>query len=159
MSQCGRFWFVTLNAWDAEVDGSEAGEVRLWHDDTNTLVGHFASASDAKWAAQDYMDDIRGEAIRERNERLVANQDEPVEEFTASGGDWPIDGLRIVGTRELTQTEVDNEIWHTTTVALELENGSILYASQDPEGNGPGALFGQDKDGGCFQLGVTSAPA
>ena len=151
MSQCGRFWFVTLNAWDAEVDGSEAGEVRLWHDDTNTLVGHFASASDAKWAAQYYMDNIRDEAIRERNERLVADQDEPVDEFAVAGA-------RIVGTRALTQTEVDNEIWPATTVALELENGVILYASRDGEGNGPGALFGQYKDGGCFQLGVTNAP-
>ena len=74
MSQCGRFWFVTLTVFIDETvmrePHGEPGEVRLWHDDTNTLVGHYASASDAKWAAQDYMDDIRDEAIRKRNERL-----------------------------------------------------------------------------------------
>jgi hypothetical protein len=189
LSQCGRFWFVDLAVGK---DDPEYWGWRLWHADSETLVGHYASASECKAAAQSYLDWLRAGDLKPglqvpehlfasaaiekdahwfrwqttRNEEddpldrddggptdeLVkvckATDDNPVDEFT-------IDGARIVRTRTLTQAEVDNEIWPETTVALELENGVILYASQDPEGNGPGALFGQYPDGCCFQLGVT----
>ena len=144
MSQCGRFWFVG--------DLADSNWIRLWHDDTNTLVGHYLSESDAKGAAQFYLD-----GLKHRNEEADPldrddggpTDDNPVDEFT-------IDGARIVTTRALTQVEVDNEIWPETTVALVLENGIVLYASRDAEGNGPGALFGQYKDGACFQLGIST---
>jgi len=138
MSQCGRFWFVG--------DLADSNWIRLWHDDTDTPVGHYLSVSDTKAAAQRYLDGLK------HRDDGGPTDDNPVDEFT-------IDGARIVGTRALTQVEVDNELWPETTVALELENGIVLFASRDPEGNGPGALFGQYKDGGCFQLGVTNAPA
>ena len=32
------------------------------------------------------------------------------------------------------------------SAVLELDDGTILYASQDYEGNGPGAIFGTDKN-------------
>lgn len=51
-SQCGRFWFVAL-------DSSDCPWIRLWHDDTDTLVGHYLSASECKAAAQSYLDGLK----------------------------------------------------------------------------------------------------
>ena len=144
-SQCGRYWFVTLRGEAGNYGPGEIGEVRLWHGDTEMIVGHFPSASEAKAAAEHHLKWMWKNGARGRGEA----EQNPVDEFT-------IDGARIVCTRVLNQVEVDNEIWPETTVALELENGIVLYASRDPEGNGPGALFGQYKDGGCFQLGVSN---
>ena len=55
--------------------------------------------------------------------------------------DWPV-GLRIVGIREMTDKERDLYAWYGPAVVLVLEDGSLLFPSQDEEGNGPGALFG-----------------
>lgn len=47
----------------------------------------------------------------------------------------------------MTEEEMDREGWYArgvNPVALELDDGTVIYPSQDPEGNGPGDLFGFD---------------
>lgn len=51
-------------------------------------------------------------------------------------------GQKIVGVRPLTKAELEAWGWERRGgTALVLENGVVLYASKDPEGNGPGALY------------------
>jgi len=61
-----------------------------------------------------------------------------------------LEGAKIVKIREMTKKEADAEYWdlsHNGCRVLVLSNGIKLYASQDYEGNGPGALFFYDKEG------------
>lgn len=47
--------------------------------------------------------------------------------------------------RRMTDEELDREHWDSipaSPVVVVFENGTRIYPSQDPEGNGPGALFG-----------------
>ena len=65
-----------------------------------------------------------------------------------------LEGSKIVKIREMTKKEAENEYWdlsHDGCRVLELDNGIKLYASQDYEGNGPGALFFTDKDK-CYAI-------
>jgi len=55
--------------------------------------------------------------------------------------EWPI-GQTITGVRLLTDEETAREGWRASTEALVLDDGTLLYASQDPEGNDAGTLFG-----------------
>lgn len=53
--------------------------------------------------------------------------------------------------RLMTQSEMNTEGWSgVRPTVLELDNGDILYASCDEEGNGPGCMFGTDKKGQGF---------
>lgn len=67
-----------------------------------------------------------------------------------------INGLQVVGVRGMTDEELDREGWQhyrgQSPTVLELESGTILYPSADPEGNAPGAMFGIDEDGSTFAL-------
>ena len=72
-------------------------------------------------------------------------------------------GLKIVKIREMTKAEMNREGWRTSrfgpsAVAIELSDGTIIYPSQDSEGNGPGILFMADKKG-TYTLCATSEPA
>lgn len=69
MSQCGRFWFVATDLsvfqmcehnlyCDDAADGSSLF-IRLWHDDSETIVGHFKTVADAKAAAQSHLDGLK----------------------------------------------------------------------------------------------------
>ena len=51
-------------------------------------------------------------------------------------------GKKIVALRKMTKAELKREGWDEETMCLQLDDGSILYPSQDEEGNGPGALLG-----------------
>tara|TARA_Y100000310_G_scaffold151691_1_gene151294 strand:+ start:1270 stop:1539 length:270 start_codon:yes stop_codon:yes gene_type:complete len=60
-----------------------------------------------------------------------------------------IEGSKIVKVREMTTKEAIAEGWslrYNGCRVLELNNGIKLYASQDYEGNGPGALFFTEKN-------------
>lgn len=63
---------------------------------------------------------------------------------------WPI-GLTITDVRDMTKQEAEVEGWDEfdtrDVTVLVLSDGSKLYPSRDPEGNGGGALFGVDPDG------------
>ena len=84
-----------------------------------------------------------------------AGETAPVEAF-------PI-GQRIVGVRTLTKQEYEHAGWEPRpfdcAVALVLSDGSILYASQDYEGNGPGAMFGRLRTGEAFTVSPSEVPA
>ena len=62
------------------------------------------------------------------------------------------EGRKIKAMRPMTQQEFEEEGWDRGTTAIELDDGTVLYPSQDPEGNGPGALFGRTPDGKTFSL-------
>jgi len=66
-------------------------------------------------------------------------------------------GERITAVRPMTAEELAREAWtpapFTQPLALELADGVVLYAACDPEGNGPGVLFGRTHDGQTFTLG------
>lgn len=48
---------------------------------------------------------------------------------------------KIVGVRYMTQKEADQLGWESRTIVLLLDDGNVIYPSQDDEGNGPGSLF------------------
>ena len=56
-------------------------------------------------------------------------------------------GRKIVDVIALSKSIVEEEGWGNTPypcIGLLLDDGNIIYPSQDSEGNGPGALFGKD---------------
>lgn len=59
-----------------------------------------------------------------------------------------ITGLTITAVRPMTAPEAQREGWRYDSqlppTVVQLENGTLLYASADPEGNGPGSLVGYD---------------
>lgn len=68
-------------------------------------------------------------------------------------------GQTITMVRTMTDKEMKDEGWerrHYTSVnptCLVLSDGTILYTSQDEEGNGPGMFFGKTKEGSfCLSL-------
>lgn len=71
---------------------------------------------------------------------------------TAPAQGFPV-GLRIDRVRSLTAQELQAEGWDGDATAIELSDGSVLYASQDYEGNGPGAFFGRLRTGEHFTVG------
>lgn len=59
----------------------------------------------------------------------------------------PVIGQKIVQIRRMTSAELEREgwepnRWHGAPMCVQLASGALIYASQDDEGNGPGALFG-----------------
>lgn len=64
-----------------------------------------------------------------------------------------VEGQEIVDVRPMTDAELEEEGWHPhhKPVTLVLSDGSLIYASMDPEGNGAGCLFGM-KDGDGFYV-------
>lgn len=50
-------------------------------------------------------------------------------------------GRRIVGFSYMTKEEAASQYWHGRAPVLELDDGTLLYASADDEGNDAGALF------------------
>lgn len=73
------------------------------------------------------------------------------------------EGATIAEIREMTNDELAREGWqnnrlHSRPTVLVLEDGAKIYASTDPEGNGPGALFGIDADGTAVRIEGYSTP-
>lgn len=60
-------------------------------------------------------------------------------------------GQRIKRIRHFTEEELEREDWdtehNTAGAVIELENGAIIYASSDDEGNSPGTLYGVNDKG------------
>lgn len=64
-------------------------------------------------------------------------------------------GLKIVEVRGLTASEMTDEGWprgSEPTAAIVLSDGTVLFASRDSEGNGPGQIFGKSPQGDAFQV-------
>lgn len=56
-------------------------------------------------------------------------------------------GRKIVDVINLNKQIIKDEGWENTPypcIGLLLDDGNIIYPSQDSEGNGPGALFGKN---------------
>lgn len=56
-----------------------------------------------------------------------------------------MEGKTIAEVRTMTNEEMEQEGWEhyrEKPPVIVLEDGTKLFPSQDPEGNGPGALFG-----------------
>lgn len=53
-------------------------------------------------------------------------------------------GCTIKQVRRMTKEELDHEGWggRPSPMVLVLDNDTLLFASRDDEGNGPGTLFG-----------------
>jgi hypothetical protein len=54
-------------------------------------------------------------------------------------------GRTVRQIRQMTPSELEREGWedrHKSTRVIVFTDGSLIYASQDDEGNGPGAMFG-----------------
>ena len=47
----------------------------------------------------------------------------------------------------MTDEEAENIGWDRKALVIRFDDGSLIFASQDDEGNDAGALFGQTKDG------------
>lgn len=61
---------------------------------------------------------------------------------------YPI-GLRCTNIRYMTSEEMEREGWthiYAEVPVIEFSDGSIIYPSTDPEGNGPGMIFGMTKN-------------
>lgn len=73
----------------------------------------------------------------------------------------PLVGARVTAVRPMTAAELEAECWSTRIggqpVAIDFDDGTTLYPACDPEGNGPGALFGT-ADGELIVLNGTEAP-
>jgi hypothetical protein len=58
-------------------------------------------------------------------------------------------GRKIMGVRSMTEAEGRWFGWEPVecerTPVLLLDNGSVLFPGRDPEGNGPGVIFGRDR--------------
>lgn len=57
-----------------------------------------------------------------------------------------LQGRTITAVSYLSAEEAGDMGWYGRSLAIELDNGVVLFASQDDEGNGPGALFTTDSD-------------
>lgn len=64
-------------------------------------------------------------------------------------------GQKIAEIRDATDDELQEQGWSSDHIdgsptVIVLENGVKLFPSRDPEGNGPGCLFGVTEDGVGF---------
>jgi len=55
-------------------------------------------------------------------------------------------GHRVTAVSYLTAKETERLGWDRRSLAITFDNGVTVFAAQDDEGNGPGALFTSDKD-------------
>ena len=65
-----------------------------------------------------------------------------------------LSGKIIQRVRRMSPAELEANYWYPDSEALviELTDGTLLYPSQDEEGNGPGVLFAQTAEGQVFTL-------
>ena len=66
-------------------------------------------------------------------------------------------GRTIKEIRPMTDKELHQQMWwfdnpHEGVTAIVLDDDTILYASRDEEGNGPGEMFGMSPGGMQFLL-------
>lgn len=70
-------------------------------------------------------------------------------------GDFLI-GKRLTKVRTMTKEELDNQCWpngyRNRPMAMEFEDGTVLFAARDAEINGPGVFFGTTPDHKGFRI-------
>ena len=50
-------------------------------------------------------------------------------------------GRTIVSAHYMSEAECTNMGWDSSCLVIQLDDGTLIFPSQDDEGNGPGALF------------------
>lgn len=50
-------------------------------------------------------------------------------------------GKQIVSVRMMSDQEKEDHDWYEDTIIYTLDDGTMFYASKDPEGNGAGSIF------------------
>jgi len=56
-----------------------------------------------------------------------------------------LEGKKINKVRYMTEEEKDILGWSNRSLVIQLDDGNLIFPSQDDEGNGPGALFSNDE--------------
>lgn len=68
----------------------------------------------------------------------------------------PLIGKTVKSIRKMTKTEAEFHGWElgfdSGSTVIVFSDGTKLFASRDPEGNGPGSFFGVGSDGKEFQF-------
>lgn len=96
--------------------------------------------------------DLDGNLVADQLERIAsaASGEKKPASLGPAGRRDPATGRRIAEVRRMTSAEMSAEGWSQPATVLVLEDGTLIYASRDDEGNGPGVLFGMTKGGGSF---------
>jgi hypothetical protein len=55
-------------------------------------------------------------------------------------------GKKIVAVRYMTADEQEEHGWYHSAIVIQLDDGTVIYPSQDDEGNDAGALFTTNDD-------------
>lgn len=75
-----------------------------------------------------------------------------------SPAEYTLVGKKVVAVRNMTKKELRSEGWdEEPATAIQFDDGTIVYASRDDEGNGPGAMFGKLKSGQGIYVSPMSA--
>jgi hypothetical protein len=84
----------------------------------------------------------------------MATKDDPVTAQWTKEARKHLLNRKIVEVRYLSAAEATALGWYQRSIVLVLDNGALFFASQDDEGNGAGALFGQGPKGESITLPV-----
>ncbi|MBU3625905.1 hypothetical protein ICN48_06615 [Polynucleobacter sp. JS-Safj-400b-B2] len=76
----------------------------------------------------------------------------PTEQYWVKKAEKQFLGKRIIGTRYLTEEEMNDLGWTQKCVVLHLDDGNIIFPSVDDEGNDAGALFTNNKECDTFPV-------
>ena len=92
---------------------------------------------------------MEGQACEESGSIFNLNKDLAMKDVTKYWTDIAKKQLlnrKIVDVRYLTEEEVDSLGWDQKCVVMVLDDGNMIYPSQDDEGNGAGSLFTCNSD-------------
>jgi len=68
------------------------------------------------------------------------NRNDMIKRWTKDASNLLV-GKKIVAVRYLTDAERDGLFWHSASLAIQLDDGTLIWPSSDDEGNDAGALF------------------
>jgi hypothetical protein len=65
-------------------------------------------------------------------------------------------GKKLAKIRPMTKAELDDQCWPDKSwskpLAMEFEDGTVVFATRDEEANGPGAFLGMTPDHRSFRI-------
>lgn len=140
-----------MSAWLPSTDKSKRLTVVLSHDappkGQNSLVVEFSETEDDN--IQIHIPDLMelGEILDDFYQLLEYD----LREMAKTKAVHPFVGKKIIGLRWMSKTEMDHNGWYEDVngppAVLVLEGGDTVFASCDPEGNGPGCMYGTYREG------------
>ena len=66
-----------------------------------------------------------------------------IEQHWTKEAEKSLKGRKVKSLRYLSAKEAAGLGWHQRPLVIEFDDGTLVFASRDDEGNGAGALFGQ----------------